>query len=64
MHSINLGYAEACEHVRKSRHFTNPNSGFRKQLMQLSLSKGLDNALDAKRYEKAAKILRKMHEKR
>jgi protein-tyrosine phosphatase len=49
MHSMGLSYVESCECVRKARHWINPNSGFRKQLVHLSMNHGLGDEKEAEK---------------
>lgn len=58
--TFRMTFSEALEHVRKSRHWINPNTGFRKQLLKFSIHLGLID-LQYKKYEKAAIELAKMH---
>ena len=64
IHTNLMSYPEACEYVRKARHWIDPNRGFRSRLRELAEKMGEHSESDSKKYESAGKILKKMHEKK
>lgn len=60
--SLAMSYPEAVEHVRKARHWIDPNSGFRTKLRQLTRSFNNEDDTNSELYEEAGAILAKMHE--
>lgn len=62
---LGFNYEEAMEHVRRARHWVHPNSGFRKRLRDLAISKGFADTDEVSiLYEKAEKVIRKMYLRR
>jgi hypothetical protein len=57
-----MSYPEALEHVRKARHWINPNVGFREKLKLLAKKLENDNEKENELYERAGSILYFMRE--
>lgn len=64
METFLMTYPEATEHVRKARHWIDPNPGFRNKLKVLAQQLGIHNEIDAKKYEEVGKILLNMHKEK
>jgi hypothetical protein len=60
--NLAMSYPEAVEHVRRARHWIDPNSGFREKLRSVAASLENENQKDSIAYEKAGLILHFMRD--